>query len=320
LTLTPAEPEVGWHLTVDPACDGWRVDRFLALRLARVSRARAARLSVYDEDAPERGPLKKSAAVRKGQRLFARRPLPDEGADEALSPPQLVHVDDELIVVDKPPGWAAHPTATRHAATLTSWLQRAGFGGEAEPIHRLDVETSGLVAVARTTAAARWYKGALAERAFEKTYLAVVVGSPPVEVFTLDRPLGFDPHSTVRLKMGPGELASETRCTVLWRAPGHTVVQAEPLTGRQHQIRVHLAMAGTPVVGDKLYGPDEGLFLVSLERDLTADELARLGHPRHALHAWRLSIPRPGGAVSRFEAAWPADLAALAPGFEAAPR
>jgi 23S rRNA pseudouridine1911/1915/1917 synthase len=310
-----AAPEAGWHLIVDPACDGWRLDRFLASRLTRVSRARAARLAVFDEDAPERGPLKKSAPVRKGQRLFAHRPLPDAGADEGLDPPTVLHEDDELIVVDKPPGWAAHPTASRHAATLTTWLRRSGFGETAEPLHRLDVETSGVVAIARTTAAARRYKGALAERAFEKTYLAVVTGTPLALAFVLDTPLGFDAASAVRLKMGVGDLPSETRCTVRWQGVDRAVVEAAPLTGRQHQIRVHLAMAGLPVVGDKLYGPDETLFLASLDRALVPDELTRLGHVRHALHAWRLSIPRAPDRMDTFEAPFPADLAALVPGF-----
>lgn len=308
-------PEAGWHLIVDPACEGWRLDRFLALRLTRVSRARAARLAVFDEDDPERGPLKKSMPVRKGQRLFARRPLPDAGADAALDPPTVLHEDDELIVIDKPPGWAAHPTASRHAATLTTWLRRSGFGETAEPLHRLDVETSGLLAIARTTAAARHYKGVLAERSFEKSYLAVVTGTPTAPVFTLDTPLGFDASSAVRLKMGVGDLPSQTRCRVLWNGTGRAVVEAAPVTGRQHQIRVHLAMAGLPIVGDKLYGPDEGLFLASLDRALEPDELTRLGHVRHALHAWRLVIPRAPDRMDTFEAPWPADLAALVPGF-----
>lgn len=306
-------PEVGWHLIVDPACDGWRLDRYLALRLVRVSRARAARLAVFDEDEPARGPLKKSAPVRKGQRLFARRPLPDAGV--SLPPPTVLYEDADLLVIDKPAGWAAHPTATRNAGTLKYWLATAGYDAAHEPIHRLDVETSGVTAIARTTAAARFYKGALADRAVAKTYLCVVAGVPVAPHFVVDLPLGFDPDSAVRLKMGRGELPATTRFGRLFASDGRAVLSASPLTGRQHQIRVHAALSGLPLVGDKLYGPDERLFLASLERDLTDAEWALLGHTRQALHAWRLVLPRPDGGAETFEAAFPAELRALVPGF-----
>lgn len=306
--------EVGWHLIVDPACDGWRVDRFLALRLTRVSRARAARLAVIDEDDRARGPLKKSAAVRKGQRLFVERPLPDAGV--SLPPPTILHADDDLLVLDKPAGWAAHPTATRYAGTLKYWLATEGYDAEHEPVHRLDVETSGVIAIARTAAAARFYKMALENRAFEKTYLCVVEGEAPA-AFTVDVPLGFDPDTALKLalKMGRGTLPAETGFERLWTDGRRSVLVARPITGRQHQIRVHAALSGLPLVGDKLYGPDEQLFLASLERALTDEELARLGHPRQALHAWRLALPSPSGEVRVFEAPWPAELACLAPGF-----
>ena len=306
--------EVGWHLIVDPACDGWRLDRFLALRLTRVSRARAARLAVIDEDDRARGPLKKSAPVRKGQRLFVERPLPDAGV--SLPPPTILHADDALLVLDKPAGWAAHPTATRYAGTLKYWLATAGYDAEHEPVHRLDVETSGVIAIARTAAAARFYKMALENRAFEKTYLCVVEGEAPATL-TVDVPLGFDPDTALKLalKMGRGALPAETRFERRWTDGRRSVLVARPITGRQHQIRVHAALSGFPLVGDKLYGPDEQLFLASLERALTAEELTRLGHPRQALHAWRLALPSASGAVQVFEAPWPSELEALAPGF-----
>ena len=88
------------------------------------------------------------------------------------------------------------------------------------------------------------------------------------------------------------------------------------MTGRQHQIRVHLAMLGAPLGGDKLYGPDEGLFLAALRRPLTDDEQARLGHGRHALHAFRLTLPRPDGGSLTCVAPFPAELADLVPGVE----
>ncbi len=302
----------GWWLQVDPQCDGWRLDRFLAERIGRLSRARAARLTVLDLDAPARGPLKKSATLRKGQRLFARRPSPDAGI--SLPEPTILHADETLLVIDKPAGWAAHPTASRHEGTITSWLGRSGYEAH-EPVHRLDVETSGVMAVARTPAASRFLQSALSARAFEKIYLAIVVGEFPVEETRCDLPLGFDATSEVRLKMGRGDLSSSTLFRRLGYAPttGRSLVEARPLTGRQHQIRVHLALLGWPIVGDKLYGPDERLFLASLRGGLSPEDLERLGHPRHALHAWRLTLPRPDGDMLTCQAPFPAELSALLP-------
>lgn len=298
--------EPGWTLVVDPGSAGQRVDRFVAERVPRLSRSRAGRLEVVDLDHPERGLIKKSAAVRPGQRLWVRRPVPDAGAPAPA--PAVLHADDDLLVLDKPAGLATHPTASRYLGTVTTWLRAAWPG--AEPAHRLDVETSGVLVCARHTDAARALKAAFAERRVHKTYRAVVEGSPKADAWTTDTPLGFDPRSAVRLKMGPGDLPAETRISVIQRSTHRAVIEARPITGRQHQIRVHLALTGHPVVGDKLYGPDEQLFLASLERALTAAELARLGHPRHALHAWRLELELTGRHLT-FEAPWPTELGLL---------
>jgi 23S rRNA pseudouridine1911/1915/1917 synthase len=297
----------GWTLQVDPGCDGWRVDRFVAHRVRRLSRSRAARLTVVDLDAPERGPLKKSAAVRAGQRLRVDRPLPD--ADAEVPEPRVLHADADLVVLDKPAGLATHPTASRYVATVTRWLAREGWG--AEPAHRLDVETSGVLVATRSVEMARHLKGAFARHEVDKRYLAVVEGSPAADAWEDATPLGFDASSAVRLKMGPGDLPARTAFRVVRRGPHRALVEARPLTGRQHQIRAHLALAGLPLVGDKLYGPDESLFLASLERDLTAEELERLGHARQALHAARIELPGRDGARLRFEAPLPEELARL---------
>lgn len=303
----PDETEAGWTLTVDPGSDGCRVDRFVAQRIRRLSRNRASRLVILDLDAPSRGPLKKSAPVRAGQRLRVERPLPD--ADASPPVPRVLHADAELLVLDKPAGLATHPTASRFVATVTRWLRREGYA--AEPAHRLDVETSGLLLATRTPEAARHLKAAFAAHRVEKTYLALVEGQPAADAWEETAPLGFDAASLVRLKMGRGALEARTAFRVVRRGARRALVEARPLTGRQHQIRVHLALAGLPLVGDKLYGPDERLFLASLERPLTADELALLGHPRQALHAWRVALPWRDGATRRFESPLPSALEEL---------
>lgn len=293
-----------WDLIVEPNCDGWRLDRFLARRLTRVSRARAARLRVVDLDDPTRA-LKKSTSVRAGQRLRAYRPVPD--AEAEVPAPTVVYEDADLLVLDKPAGLATHPTASRFRATVTHWLRQRGHGEE--PAHRLDVETSGVLVCSRHRRADQALKAAFVERRVQKRYWAVAEGTTR-DAWTDETSLGFDASSAVRLKMGAGELPARTAFHALERGPNRTLVEARPLTGRQHQIRVHLAFAGAPIVGDKLYGPDEQLFLSALERPLTGAEYAQLGHRRLALHALSIEFEW-AGRSRRFEAPFPDELGAL---------
>ena len=206
---TPPPTEAGWSLVVDPGSDGLRLDRFLSLRIPRLSRTRAARLDVVDLDAPGR-PLKKSRAVRAGQRLWARRPVPDADVDPPV--PVELFRDRDLLVLDKPAGLAVHPTATRFKATVTHFLAATATDPAApiaEPAHRLDVETSGVLLCGRHRLADRRLKAAFADGRVRKTYRAVVEGEPP-DRWTRAQPLGFDARSAVRLKMGPGDKPART--------------------------------------------------------------------------------------------------------------
>ncbi|MGK0357746.1 MAG: 23S rRNA pseudouridine1911/1915/1917 synthase [Bradymonadia bacterium] len=297
----------GWTLEVDPGCAGWRLDIFLSTRIERLSRTRAAQLIAIDLDDPDRQ-LKKSSMLRAGMRLFVRRPLPD--ADATPSEPAILFADDDLLVLDKPPDLAVHPTASRYVRTVTHWIEQTLPGPpRPEPIHRLDVETSGVLLCARHAMAVRSLKTAFAERRVSKRYHAVVEGQPP-DAWTSDTPLGFATDSAVRIKIGLGDKAAETRFRVLQRGGRRALVEAIPISGRQHQIRVHLAMAGHPIVGDKLYGPDEQIFLRHIEDGITPDDLARLGHSRHALHAIEIKVDW-RGTERCFTAPWPEDLDAL---------
>ena len=293
--------EPGWSLTVDPEGDGERLDRFIARRIPRLSRARASRLEVLDLDQPHRV-LKKSNRLHVGQRLWARRPPPEEDLS-TLAEPQVLFEGEGLLILDKPPGWAAHPTASRYEATITTWLKRRGT--PATPAHRLDVETSGVLACASDLEVERALKATFKNHQAHKVYLAVCEGvervsgegSRPLELeerWIEERPLGFDSSSEVRLKMGVGALSARTDFEVLSLTTevgvgGRALIKATPHTGRQHQIRAHLSLSGLPIVGDKLYGPDEAIFLRYLSDDLSDEDWARLGHVRQALHASELS-------------------------------
>ena len=316
------EPEIepGWLIVVGPEGGGERLDKLVARRVSRLSRARAARLEVIDLDAPAQ-PLKKSARVKVGQRLWVRRPPPVEDLS-LLSEPEVLEQGEGLTVVNKPPGWAAHPTASRFEATITTWLKRRGEPGH--PAHRLDVETSGVLLCATDRALELEAKARFKAHEVQKRYLAICEGltrgegRAPLSVgerWCVARPLGFDPHSAVRLKMGAGELASLTALEVLALDPhagpqGRALLIASPKTGRQHQIRAHLALEGLPIVGDKLYGSDEQRFLRHLNDELSEEDLCALGHERQALHAFELSLELKG-RLRRWRAPLPKDLLGL---------
>ena len=296
----------GWRLVVDPASDGQRLDRFIASRIERLSRARAARLVVVDVTAPST-PLKKSAAVREGQVLWVSRPVPDAGQE--VPTPEILRDDGDIVLLNKPAGLAVHPSASRFLTTVTHWLSTMPTLRDVKPAHRLDVETSGVLVCARP--GSEFELGQLfAKRQVTKTYLAIVQGEPRPAEWTQETPLGFDESSAIRLKMGIGSLSAKTHFKVMRRSKGRALVAASPLTGRQHQIRVHLAMSGFPIVGDKLYHGGDDLFIASRDRPLTPDELAFLGHHRQALHAWRIEIPLQRGPLIA-EAALSDDLTGL---------
>jgi 23S rRNA pseudouridine1911/1915/1917 synthase len=186
-----------------------------------------------------------------------------------------------------------------------------------DPAHRIDRETSGLLACGGAPEWTKRLKRAFADGKVSKTYLALVLGAPPADAFAVDAPLALTLASTVRVRMHvhADGLPSTTAFEVLGRrrAPDGAPVAllaCRPRTGRQHQIRAHLHHAGLPMVGDKIYGPDEGIFDRFTRREMTDEDRERLRLPRHALHAWRLELPHPETrAPVALEAPLPADLA-----------
>jgi len=309
----PAVPEghVEVELEVPPDRDGWRLDQFLCWRIPRLSRTRAQRIIREQATTLEGKPLRPNHIVHARERFRIVRPVPRE-PDHPTEIPTLFE-DDHLLVLDKPPLLAVHPTARYFKGTVTSLL-RARYG-DARPriTHRLDRETSGILVCAKTKPAERSVKRQFEERRIHKEYLAVVRGEPAWDQTTVDRPLCAAAAGKLRVRMevapeGTG-LAARTHLRVLERSGGTALVLASPETGRQHQIRVHLASAGFPVVGDKLYAHDEEHFLTYYDDGMTDALLAEYGLPRHALHAHRLSLTHPAtGAPLEIESPLPADL------------
>lgn len=310
-----------------------RLDQFLQRHLTWRSRTSLQRL-VQDgfvavaQPSPEQ-PLGSGAARverRSGRRLFDGAlvvvTIPEELRLDRLpstsTDVDVLYEDDEVLVVDKPPGLPVHPSGRHLTDTLVQRVHARLAAQDAEPLwkpklcHRLDVETSGLVLLARQARAHADLMGQFERRRVEKEYLAVVRGIPERDGGVIDLPLGSSRTSVVRLKMAVRSdgLPARTAWRVLRRARDRTLVSCRPHTGRQHQIRVHLDAIGHPLVGDKLYGCDEELFLRNTRGELTADDRAELGLDRHALHNHRLVFTSPRtGERREVSSPLPRDLA-----------
>ena len=281
------------YFTVDPGRHGWRLDQFVKARIPRLSRSRIQQM-IRGQEALGAMPLRPASRVQAGQKITLIRPAPQE--PEVPRTFEVLHTDDHVMAIAKPAGLPVHATARFHKNTLTAVL-RERFQGQVVPqlAHRLDRETSGLMLLGRTSQAGAALKASFRRREVHKRYLALVHGAPPPQG-EIDRPLGPDAASGIRVKMGvtPDGQPAHTRFVTLETRGEVSLVEAWPRTGRQHQIRAHLGALGYPVVGDKLYGPDPGLFLEYLETGWTEALAERLPLPRHALHAHTARFPHPG--------------------------
>jgi 23S rRNA pseudouridine1911/1915/1917 synthase len=317
---------------VEPNYAGWTLADYVLEKLKRpvspdrLQRMLRSRALVHGE--PE---LLPETRIWPGLRFALRKRSPGD-AGEPL-PLQVVFEDEALLVIDKPAGLAIHPTARYHVTTLTWALaarHRNAAGEKPDPAHRLDRETSGLVACGRNTLFTSNLKAQFAGRRVGKSYLALVEGAPLDDGFAIDYPLKVGGGRVkVKVNVDPEGAASATSCEVLERyhdAAGKplSLLRCIPLTGRQHQIRAHLHAAGYPLVGDKLYGPSEEIFLRLAESGgspaptgefddlITSEERTALRLPRQALHASTLSFAHPQSkALLSFEARLPVDIAGL---------
>ena len=292
------------RVPVPEGLDGERLDAALA-RLFGLSRARAAEL-IGDGSVLVGGrPATKSDRVPAGEWLDVTLPPPPtlQLRPEPVPGLAVVYEDDDIIVVDKPVGVAAHPTPGWTGPTVLQGLLAAGHtiatSGAAERqgiVHRLDASTTGLMVVAKSERAYSVLKRAFREREITKIYNALVQGHPDPLRGTVDAPIGRHPSGDGRFAVVTGGRPSVTHYDTLeaFRAASLTEINLE--TGRTHQIRVHMAAIRHPCVGDRLYGADPVL-------------AAHLGLTRQWLHAMRLGFAHPGdGRRVEFTSEYPEDL------------
>jgi len=255
-----------------------------------------------------------SERVRAGETVILVRPAFEEPNVPLYF--DVLYEDDAILAVDKPAGLPVHPSATYHKNTLT-YLLRQKYGDAAPQIaHRLDRETSGLILCGRTRSSERALKIDFENRRVSKRYLAIVRGEMPDDTGRIALPMDRAQeglHILMEVTPEGKGYPSVTRYRVLARRGGATLVALAPESGRQHQLRVHLAALGYPIIGDKLYGP-EGVqaFLDYIEAGLTDSLRDRLGHDRQALHAYELHFTHPDtGEPTTLRAPLPGDLVAL---------
>lgn len=268
-----------------------------------------------DRDAPD--PVEAGRRWR-GPRACAWPPRPQRRDVPLIDPADfrrwVLHEDDQLLVVDKPAQVVCHPSKAGPASSLVG-AARIHTGLETvHLIFRLDRETSGVVVLAKTPAMAARLQKAVERRKVGKSYLAVMTGELAAPV-AVDQPLGDDTASSVFIKtaVAADGRPSVTRFEPLSAGGGFTLARVAPETGRKHQIRAHARWLGYPLVGDKIYGPDDRLYLEFIETGWTEALAAKLLLPRQALHCGAIDL-RPAGLDFAFRAPLPEDLRAFCAG------
>lgn len=289
-----------------------RLDVYLKERIPKLSRTRIQEAIRTRVRVPGRGAPKPSLLLRPGDRVMVM-PVPPPVEEEPAVTVPILHQDEDLIVIDKPAGLLAHPSNHVHKGSVTYVLARM-FEGPLHLVHRLDRETSGTMAIARSAPTARALSAQMSRETegAAKTYVAIVFGEMAVGEGVVDLPIGPAVRSAVYVKRGVNQergRASRTAFRVLARGGGFSFVEVTLTTGRRHQIRVHLAAIGHAVVGDKLYGPAESHYLRFIRGGFDEKMRDQLLAERQLLHASRLALRHPrSGETLVFDAPLPRDM------------
>ncbi|MFZ0545378.1 MAG: RluA family pseudouridine synthase [Candidatus Promineifilaceae bacterium] len=288
---------------------GERLDKALAEKLPAFSRAQIQKMIREGQIRIDGSAVKGSLRLSGGERVTVAIP-PVEETDLIAQPIPLdiLYEDDDLILVNKPAGMVVHPAIGHEAGTLVNAVlahcpDLPGIGGERRPgiVHRLDKDTSGLILVAKNDHALRFLQAQFKKRTIEKIYLALSEGHFSAGEALIDAPIGRDPRNRKRMAVIPPNASArsrpaQTRVRLLDYYGSYSLLECRPLTGRTHQIRVHLAFAGYSIVGDQIYGRRKQILALS----------------RHFLHAAGLTFKRPSdGREMSFRSDLPQELKEL---------
>ena len=303
-----------------------RVDLVLALLLDSYSRVFLRRIVLEDKVCVNGKPVKPAFKVFAGQTITVNLlpPPPKEGPIPENIPLDIIFEDDCLVIVNKFPGMVVHPAKGHWSGTLTAALayhfqQLSDTGGPTRPgiVHRLDRDTSGVIVIAKTNEVHFKLCAQFESREVNKTYLAIVAGTLDRDRDRIIQPIGNHPYQRDKMAIRAGHHSSrdaETFFEVTKRFPGYAFLNVQPKTGRTHQIRLHLAHIGCPVLCDRLYGGHATVMRGQLQRRQVRglpplDTDSEIVLRRHALHAAKLEFDHPrSGQRMCFEAPLPADL------------
>jgi 23S rRNA pseudouridine1911/1915/1917 synthase len=293
------------YIELNVSQDGLRIDRYIAQAVPDLTRSFVQKLIDGGRVTVAGQVSKASYKVEAGDQIIITVPPPEPIEVQAEDIPlTIVYEDADIVVVDKPAGMVVHPAFGHNSGTLVNALlahcsDLAGIGGAVRPgiVHRLDKDTSGLLIVAKNDLAHQNLQHQFKERLVHKTYLALTEGVLVAAHGVIDAPIGRDPKARQRMAVLPqGGRAALTEYNVQEYFRAYSLVAAEPVTGRTHQIRIHLAFIGHPIVGDLVYGFRK----------------QRLPLKRQFLHAARIAFTLPStGQPVEFHSELPADLAAV---------
>ena len=286
---------------VDLTCEKKRLDTFITEMDSAISRSYAQKLIARELISVNGTPAKSKYRLKAGDHVEGAIPDPEPLDVVAENIPlKILYEDDNIIAIDKAPGMVIHPAPGHTSGTLVNALlfhcrDLAGIGGVERPgiVHRLDKDTSGIVAAVKSDPALRSIASQFKDRKVKKVYLALVKGVLKQARGLIDAPIGRHKIHRIKMAIDPAGRTAQTEYELIKQFDGFAYIRLSPKTGRTHQIRVHLASIGHPVLGDSLYGGKTG---------------KGVAMPRQALHAHKLELEYPEGNIIKLESPLPQDI------------